>query len=91
MVLARYRHLELIPESWRNWGVDVVNPMALAEILLSGSRTSFSFSRPGDLAHRYTSLPVCRGATMGRGDCGIPTARRQSRDASLGRKKKAAG
>src|SRR5271170_658833 len=28
-VLARYRHIDAIPESWRDWGVDVVNPFAL--------------------------------------------------------------
>src|SRR5580704_3490768 len=32
-VLARYRHIESIPESWRDWGVDVVNPFALSETL----------------------------------------------------------
>ena len=32
-VLARYRHIESIPENWRDWGVDVMNPFALSETL----------------------------------------------------------
>jgi len=29
-VLARYGHLESIPENWRTWGVNAANPAALA-------------------------------------------------------------
>ena len=28
-VLARYRHIESIPESWRDWGVDVDQPFRI--------------------------------------------------------------
>ena len=32
-VLARYRQIDAIPESWRDWGVDVLNPSALSDTL----------------------------------------------------------
>ena len=32
-VLARYRHIEAIPENWREWGVNAANPGALARTL----------------------------------------------------------
>ncbi len=33
-VLARYSHLEAIPADWRQWGVNALNPSALASTLL---------------------------------------------------------
>ena len=39
-VLARHRHIELIPENWRDWGVDIVNPLALAETLRQSATTT---------------------------------------------------
>jgi len=32
-VLAKYRHLEHIPDDWRTWGVNAANPAALARTL----------------------------------------------------------
>ena len=32
-VLARYGHLESIPEDWREWGVDAASPERLARTL----------------------------------------------------------
>ena len=32
-VLAKYRHLEHIPEDWRTWGVNAANPASLARTL----------------------------------------------------------
>jgi 5'-3' exonuclease len=34
-VLAKFGHLEAIPEDWRTWGVNASNPSALAETLFS--------------------------------------------------------
>ena len=88
-VLARYRHLELIPESWRDWGVNVVNPMALAEILRRDRERAFLFR---DLATLRTDIPLFQSVEELRGAGATaafpPLAARL--DASLARKKKAA-
>jgi len=42
-VLARYGHLETIPEDWRHWQVKVVNPGALATTLLRERDRAFLF------------------------------------------------
>lgn len=42
-VLARYRHIESIPESWRDWGVDVMNPSALSETLRQNRERALLF------------------------------------------------
>ncbi len=88
-VLARYRHLELIPESWRDWGVNVVNPMALAEILRRDRERAFLFR---DLATLRTDIPLFQSVDelrwAGATAAFPPLAARL--DASLARKKKAA-
>jgi 5'-3' exonuclease len=42
-VLARYGHLEAIPEDWRVWGVNAMNPGALARTLLQGREDALLF------------------------------------------------
>jgi 5'-3' exonuclease len=88
-VLARYRHLELIPDSWRDWGVDVVNPMALAETLRRDRERAFLFR---DLATLRTDIPLFQSVDelrwAGATAAFPPLAARL--DASLGRKKRAA-
>jgi len=42
-VLARYRHLERIPEDWRLWHVDVMHPGALAHTLTRERDRAFLF------------------------------------------------
>jgi len=54
-VLARYRHIESIPESWRDWGVDVVNPFALSETLRRDYERALLFR---DLATLRVDLPL---------------------------------
>ena len=54
-VLARYRHIESIPESWRDWGVDVVNPFALSETLRRDLERALLFR---DLATLRTEIPL---------------------------------
>jgi len=49
-VLARYRHLEKIPDDWRQWGVNANNPAALARTL-AASR---------DLATLFRTLATLR-------------------------------
>jgi 5'-3' exonuclease len=56
-VLARYRHIELIPENWRDWGVDIVNPLALAETLRRDRERAFLFR---ELATLRTDIPLFR-------------------------------
>jgi 5'-3' exonuclease len=42
-VLARYGHLESIPESWREWGVNAANPERLARTLTQDRDRAFLF------------------------------------------------
>lgn len=88
-VLARYRHIELIPENWRDWGVDVVNPMALAETLRRDRERAFLFR---DLATLRTDIPLFQSVEelrwSGATAAFPPLAARL--DASLSKKKKTA-
>ena len=54
-VLARYRHLEDIPDDWRTWGVNASNPAALARTLVAQRRDAFLFR---DLATLKTDVPL---------------------------------
>src|SRR5271168_176557 len=54
-VLARYRHIEAIPESWRDWGIDVVNPFALSETLRKDRERALLFR---DLATLRVDIPL---------------------------------
>src|SRR5947199_5665853 len=49
-VLARYGHLESIPQDWRTWGVNAANAGALAGTL----------AREGDRAHLFRTLATLR-------------------------------
>ena len=54
-VLARYRHIETIPDDWREWGVNVVSPHSLAETLRRDRERAFLFR---DLATLRTDVPL---------------------------------
>jgi 5'-3' exonuclease len=54
-VLARYGHLESIPEDWRTWGVNAASPAALSLTLARDRDRAFLFR---DLATLRTNLPV---------------------------------
>jgi 5'-3' exonuclease len=54
-VLARYRHLEAIPQDWRTWGVNAASPARLALTLASERDRAFLFR---DLASLRTDLPL---------------------------------
>jgi 5'-3' exonuclease len=54
-VLARYRHIESIPENWRDWAVNVVNPFSLSEILRRDRERALLFR---DLATLRTDIPL---------------------------------
>jgi 5'-3' exonuclease len=54
-VLAKYRHLESIPDDWRTWSVNASNPAALAATL-AGERDRALLFR--DLATLRTHLPL---------------------------------
>jgi 5'-3' exonuclease len=49
-VLARYGHLESIPEDWRTWAVNVASPAALA----------LTLARERDLAYLFRNLATLR-------------------------------
>jgi 5'-3' exonuclease len=54
-VLAKFGHLEAIPEDWRTWGVNAANPSALAQTLFS-NRNRVTLFRT--LATLRTDIPV---------------------------------
>ena len=54
-VLARYGHLEAIPADWRQWGVNVVKPSALANTLLRDRERAILFRT---LATLRTDIPL---------------------------------
>jgi 5'-3' exonuclease len=54
-VLAKFKHLELIPNDWRTWGVNVARPGALS-ITLENDRALALLFR--DLATLRTNIPV---------------------------------
>jgi 5'-3' exonuclease len=54
-VLAKYGHLEAIPEDWRSWGVNATSPAALASTLAAERDRAFLFR---DLATLRTHLPL---------------------------------
>jgi 5'-3' exonuclease len=54
-VLAKYRHLEAIPEDWRTWGVNAASPGALARTLALERDRAFLFR---DLATLRTDVPL---------------------------------
>jgi 5'-3' exonuclease len=57
-VLARYRHLEGIPEDWRTWGVNAAAPGALSLTLARHRELAFLFR---DLATLRTDIPLFDG------------------------------
>jgi 5'-3' exonuclease len=54
-VLARFRHLEAIPDDWRTWGVNAANPAALARTLANEREYAYLFR---DLATLRTDIPL---------------------------------
>jgi len=54
-VLARYGHLEAIPDDWRTWGVNAANPGVLAGTLSRERPLALLFR---DLATLRTNLPL---------------------------------
>lgn len=54
-VLAKYVHLESIPDDWRTWGVNAASPGALAATLARERDRAFLFR---DLATLRTELPL---------------------------------
>jgi 5'-3' exonuclease len=54
-VLAKFGHLESIPEDWRTWGVNATNPGSLATTLARERDHAYLFR---DLATLRTEIPV---------------------------------
>jgi 5'-3' exonuclease len=54
-VLARYGHIENIPDDWRKWGVNATSPSSLAATLARERERAFLFRR---LATLRTDIPL---------------------------------
>ena len=54
-VLARYHHLEAIPDDWQTWGVNAASPARLARTLADARQDAFLFRT---LATLRTDIPV---------------------------------
>jgi 5'-3' exonuclease len=54
-VLAKYRHLEAIPEDWRTWSVNAASPGALSSTLARDRHLALLFR---DLATLRTDIPL---------------------------------
>jgi len=54
-VLAKYRHLESIPDDWRSWGVNASKPAVLSATLIRDRERALLFR---DLATLRTDVPV---------------------------------
>jgi 5'-3' exonuclease len=54
-VLARYGHLEAIPDDWHTWGVNASNPSALSQTLTRDRSRALLFR---NLATLRTDIPV---------------------------------
>jgi 5'-3' exonuclease len=54
-VLARFGHLEAIPDDWKTWSVNAANPAGLARTLIAHRRDAYLFR---DLATLRTDLPL---------------------------------
>jgi 5'-3' exonuclease len=54
-VLARFKHLEAIPDDWRTWGVNAASPSALSQTLIRDRDRAFLFR---DLATLRLDVPV---------------------------------
>jgi 5'-3' exonuclease len=54
-VLARYGHIEAIPDDWRTWGVNATNPGALARVLSEERHNALLFRT---LATLRSDLPL---------------------------------
>ncbi len=57
-VLAKFKHLELIPKDWQSWGVNVARPGALSITLEKNRELAMLFR---DLATLRTNIPVFDG------------------------------
>jgi 5'-3' exonuclease len=54
-VLARYHHLDAIPEDWRTWGVNAASPARLARVLADEREHAYLFRT---LATLRTDIPL---------------------------------
>ena len=54
-VLARFRHLEMIPADWKTWGVNAASPAALSRTLTAQQREAYLFR---DLATLRADVPL---------------------------------
>ena len=73
-VLARFGHLEAIPDDWHDWHANVTNPAALAQTLVARTRPRHAVSTTRDAAHRSRALRQRGSAEVAGTDDGIREA-----------------
>ena len=85
-VLARFGHLESIPDDWRTWGVNAASPAALALTLARERELAYLFRRSRNAAERRAAVRVRRRAPVGRPDGVVSIVCRAIRRGGHGRR-----
>ena len=73
-VLAKFGHLEAIPEDSRAWQVNAANAATLAATFVARARAGVAVPRSGDAPVRHPALRVGRRARVARADAGVRAA-----------------
>ena len=73
-VLARFRHLEAIPDDWRAWRANVANAGRLARTLAARPRPRVPLPHARDAPHRHPAVRFGRGVAVARADAGVRAA-----------------
>jgi 5'-3' exonuclease len=87
-VLAKYRHLEAIPEDWRTWGVNAASPATLARTLAAQQADARLFRQ---LATLCADVPLFNDVEALRWEGPRPEFEAMAGTLDAGRRKPSAG
>ena len=74
-VLAKFGHIESIPDDWQTWSVNASSPARLARTLAARARSRPAVSNAGDAAHRHSAVRFGRRSAMAGSHAGVRAAR----------------